>query len=153
MVIQRFHGGFTEKADPRSFLFYYNHCFFFIFKISFIGSLNIDYCTVEHSCVEVSAEDSETTDGCHTDLPANGAARDLLTKTLSGLNVGDITFDGHTCYTQQSIPGKLAAKCFQQQLIFFTISQHNYWIPDDTACKSFRFSAWLVVHKVYMERC
>ena len=86
---------------------------FFIFKISFTGSLNIDYWTVEHSCVEVSAEDSETTDGCHTDLPANGVARDLLTKTLSGLNVGDITFDGHTCYTQQTIPGKLAAKCFQ----------------------------------------
>ena len=112
MVIQRFHGGFTEKADPRPFLFYYNHCFF-IFKISFTGSLNIDYWTVEHSCVEVSAEDSDTIDGCHADLPANGVARDLLTKTLSGLNVGDITFDGHTCYTQQTIPGKLAAKCFQ----------------------------------------
>ena len=111
-IILRFHGGFTEKTNPRPLLFYYNH-FFFIFKNCFIGSLNIDYWTVEHSCVEVSAEDSETTDGCHTDLPANGVARDLLTKTLSGLSVGDITFDGHTCYTQQTIPGKLAAKCFQ----------------------------------------
>lgn len=70
------------------------------------GSLSVDYWTVERGCVEVDIDDPETSNDCHRDLPANGVARNLLAKTFSGLNFGDITFDGKTCYTQNNVPGE-----------------------------------------------
>ncbi len=65
--------------------------------------MSVDYKTIERSCVEVAEDDPETSNKCHKDLPANGVARSLLSKTLS--KVGDISFDGTTCYTQSDVAG------------------------------------------------
>jgi len=84
-----------------------------------LSIFTVEYNTIEHDCIEVSDDNSDYSDGCHSDLPSSGPIRKLVDQTFEGTNLGSVEFTGEACYdssTPESISGTVCPRCSWTEL-------------------------------------
>ena len=58
------------------------------------------YDTIDRDCTSVPKDDSAYSDGCHDADESQGAVSSLIGQTYEGLGLGDVSFDGTSCYSR-----------------------------------------------------